>query len=294
MRSFRVTAVSLRSRPASPAENLGHHAAWVARAAADEPDLICFPELGLTGYSITPAIWEASEPVPGPSTQALVDLAREHNVMLAAGIAENDNDLVYNTYVIVGPEGYIGKSRKIHIPPAEVGYWRGGGIPPVIDIGAAKVGVNICFDNWLPESGRMVALQGAEVILAPYVWSVGDWGEPPDHASRNRAWKDYAGRTFPARAIDNGVFLVAVNACGPPPTGASTHFSNPMVVVYNPLGQLVAASPDDAGDEVMVTADLDKQLLAERRSQGVFHPRFRRPELYGLLAEGDVGPQEPR
>ena len=294
MRSFRVSAVSLCSKPASPRENLDHHAAWVVRAKAESPDLICFPELGLSGYSITPAIWEASEPVPGPSTQALVDLAREHNVMLAAGIAENDCDIVYNTYVIVGPDGYIGKSRKIHIPPAEVGYWRGGGTPPVIDIGVAKVGVNICFDNWLPESSRMVALQGAEVILAPYVWSVGEWGEPPDHASRNRAWKDYASRTFPARAIDNGVFLVAINACGPPPTGGSAHYSNPMVVVYNPLGQLVAASPDEAEDEVMVNADLDKQLLAERRSQGVFHPRFRRPELYGILAEGDIGPQDPR
>ena len=52
MQSFRVTAVSLRSRPASPQENLGHHAAWVARAKADDPDLICFPELGLTGYTI--------------------------------------------------------------------------------------------------------------------------------------------------------------------------------------------------------------------------------------------------
>jgi predicted amidohydrolase len=294
MQSFRVSAVSLCSRPASPQANLDHHAAWITRAKADNPDLICFPELGLSGYSITPAIWHASEPVPGPSTQALVDLARKHNVMLAAGIAENDNDIVYNTYVFVGPEGYIGKSRKIHIPPGEVGFWRGGGVPPAIDIGIAKVGVNICFDNWLPESSRMVALQGAEVILAPYVWSVGDWGDPPDHAARNRAWKDYAGRTFPARAIDNGVFLVAVNACGPPPTGGGTHFSNPMVTVYNPLGQLVTASPDEASDEVMVTADLDEQLLAERRSQGVFHPRFRRPELYGLLAEGDIGPQDSK
>ena len=294
MQSFSVTAVSLRSQPASPQENLDHHAAWVARAKAENPDIICFPELGLTGYSITSAIWDSSEPVPGPSTQALVDLAREHDVMLAAGIAENDRDIVYNTYVIVGPDGYIGKSRKIHIPPAEVGYWRGGGIPPVIDIGVAKVGVNICFDNWLPESGRMVALQGAEVILAPYVWSVGDWSDPPDHASRNRAWKDYAGRTFPARAIDNGVFLVAINACGPSPNSDRPYYGNPMVMIYNPLGQLVAASPDEAGDEVMVTADLDKNLLAERRSQGVFHPRFRRPELYGLLAEGDIGPQDPR
>ena len=294
MQNLRVTAVSLRSRPASPQANLDHHAAWVARAMAEEPDLICFPELGLTGYSITPAIWEESETVPGPSTQALVDLARAHNVMLAAGIAENDRDIVYNTYVIVGPDGYVGKSRKIHIPPAEVGYWRGGGIPPVIDIGVAKVGVNICFDNWLPESGRMVALQGAEVILAPYVWSVGDWADPPDHVSRNQAWKDYAGRTFPARAIDNGVFLVAINACGPAPNSERPYYGNPMVMIYNPLGQLVAASPDEASSEVMVTADLDRELLAERRSQGVFHPRFRRPELYGILAEGDIGPQDPR
>ena len=294
MESFRVTAVSLCSQPASPQENLSHHADWVARAMAENPDLICFPELGLTGYSITSAIWESSEPVPGPSTDALVELAREHNVMLAAGIAENDRDIVYNTYAIVGPEGYIGKSRKIHIPPAEVGYWRGGGTPPVIDIGVAKVGVNICFDNWLPESSRMVALQGAEIILAPYVWAVGGWSEPPDHASRNRAWKDYAGRTFPARAIDNGVFLIAINACGPSPYSNSPNYGNPMVMIYNPLGQLVAASPDDASDEVMVTADLDRGLLAERRSQGVFHPRFRRPELYGILAEGDIGPQSSR
>ena len=67
-----------------------------------------------------------------------------------------------------------------------------------------------------------------------------------------------------------------------------------MVMIYNPLGQLVAASPDEASGEVMVTADLDRELLAARRSQGVFHPRFRRPELYGLLAEGDIGPQDPR
>ena len=81
---------------------------------------------------------------------------------------------------------------------------------------------------------------------------------------------------------------------GPLPNGDRQYYGNPMVMIYNPLGQLVAASPDEAGDEVMVTADLDMRLLAERRSQGVFHPRFRRPELYGLLAEGDIGPQDPK
>jgi predicted amidohydrolase len=66
------------------------------------------------------------------------------------------------------------------------------------------------------------------------------------------------------------------------------------VLVYSPLGQLVAESPDDADDEVMVVADLDRELLVERRSQAVFHPRFRRPELYGMLAKGDIAPQDSK
>ena len=285
MKTFSIAAVSVRSEPAAPDQNLPHLSEWAARAKQRGVSLVCFPELCVTGYVTSPAIWDAAEPVPGPSTDALVEIARSEDLIVGAGIAEEDRGLVYNTYVFAGPEGYLGKSRKIHIPPGEVSHWRGGGVPPVIDIGLAKVGVNICFDNWLPESSRLVALQGAEVLIAPYVWSVGPWGDRPDHAARNRAWKDYAGRTFPARAIDNGMFLVAINEYGPTSPREDTHFGNPVVLVYSPLGQLIAQSPDEADDEVMVIAELDRELLRERRSQGVFHPRFRRPELYGLLSE---------
>jgi N-carbamoylputrescine amidase len=158
-------------------------------------------------------------------------------------------------------------------------------------LGPARAGVNICFDNWLPESSRLVALQGAEIIFAPYVWAVRPAG---DHTAQNRAWKAYARKTFPARAIDNGVFFVALNACGPSPNGATTYHGNPVVMAYSPLGDLIAESPDEAMVEVMVTIDIDPKLLAARRSQSVFHPRFRRPEIYRLLREGDIGPQDPR
>jgi predicted amidohydrolase len=294
MQSFRLAAVTLRSLPVSPQENLSRIAGWVEKAAGAGAALVCFPELSATGYLTTPAIWEAAEPVPGPCTERVVELARRSGLRIAVGIAEKDRGVVYDTYVFAGPEGYLGKSRKMHIPPAEAGYWRGGGVAPVIDIGLANVGVNICFDNWLPESSRLVALQGAEVIFAPYVWAVGEWGESPDHRRRNRAWKDYAGRQFPARDIDNGVFFIALNACGPVPNGPRPYYGNPVALVYNPFGQLLAESPDDASDEVMVLADLNRNLLAERRSQSVFHPRFRRPELYRSLAEGDIGPQQKR
>ena len=292
--SFRVAAIAFRSQPVSPETNLDRMQAWLARARDGGAALACFPELGVTGYLTTPAIWEAAEPVPGPSTLRLEALAKRFGLCLAGGIAEMDRGIVYDTYVFVGPEGYIGKSRKMHIPPAEVGSWRGGGIPPIIDLGMAKAGVNICFDNWLPESSRLISLQGGEVLFAPFVWAVGEWGEHPNHARRNREWKDYAGRTFPARAIDNGMFLIAVNAVGPVPSGKSTYYGNPLVLVYSPLGQLIAESPDEAADELMIVADLDRKLLVERRSQEVFHPRFRRPELYRMLSEGDIGPQNAK
>jgi predicted amidohydrolase len=294
MKSFRLAAVAMRSQPVSPEKNLEHMPRWLAQASEQGADVVCFPELSVTGYVTTPQIWEAAEPVPGRSTRRLEALAKQFGLTIAAGIAEMDRGIVYDTYVFVAPHGYLGKSRKMHIPPAEVGYWRGGGEPPVLDLAVARAGVNICFDNWLPESSRLVALQGAEVIFAPYVWAVGEWGNPPDHARRNRAWKEYARRTFPARAIDNGVFFVALNSVGPVPNGARQYYGNPVVLIYDPLGQLVAESPDHAADEVMVVADLDRKLLVQRRSQGVFHPRFRRPEIYRRLSGGDIGPQSPR
>jgi predicted amidohydrolase len=291
MQAFRLAAVTMRSVPASPAQNLPATEAWVKRAKAAGAQMVCFPELSVTGYLTAPGIWEAAEAVPGPSTRELERMARSSGLLVAAGIAEKDRGIVYDTYVFCGPEGYIGKSRKMHIPPAEVGYWRGGGTLPVIDLGIARAGVNICFDNWLPESSRLVGLQGAEIIFAPYVWSV---GPPGDHGARNRAWKAYARKTFPARAIDNGVFFVAVNACGPSPNGARTYHGNPVAVIYSPSGDLLAESADDADGEVMVTVDLNPKLLAARRSQSVFHPRFRRPEIYGSLAEGDIGRQSAK
>jgi predicted amidohydrolase len=297
MRGFRVAAAASRSAAASPAENLARMPHWLAQARDEAAALVCFPELSITGYTTDTEIWEAAEPVPGPSTARLEELAAEFGVTIAAGIAEMDYGIVYNTYVFVSPDGYVGKSRKMHVSPLETPYWRGGGAPPALDLDVARVGVNICFDNWLPESARLVGLAGAEVIFAPFVWPVGDWGEASDHRAGNRAWKDYAQRCFPARAIDNGVFFVAVNAVGPVAAvagGPPELFSNPIVLVYDPFGRLVAESPDDASDELMVVADLDREVLVERRSGELFHPRFRRPEIYASLSEGDIGAQSPR
>lgn len=147
--SFRVASISSRNWPASPEKNLESHKKWVSQAREAGAKLAVFPELSVTGYLTTPDIWKVAEPIPGPSTARLEELARRSEMVIAAGIAEKDRDFVYDTYVFVGPQGYIGKSRKMHIPIPEVGYWKGGGIPPVIDIGLARVGVNVCFDNWL-------------------------------------------------------------------------------------------------------------------------------------------------
>ena len=95
-----------------PERVLNHIAGWCERAAAEQANLVLFPELVIHGHC-TPNTWDLAEAVPdGPSTQRLIQLARHYHLFLCAGASEKERDIVYNTQVVVGPEGFIGKQRK--------------------------------------------------------------------------------------------------------------------------------------------------------------------------------------
>jgi predicted amidohydrolase len=92
-----------------------------------------------------------AEPVPaGPSVQRLIQLARQLRLFLCVGLSEKERDIVYNTQVQVGPEGYIGKQRKLHLSRDETFYYKGGRDLPIFDIGSCKLGIVICYDNQFP------------------------------------------------------------------------------------------------------------------------------------------------
>ena len=149
----RVAAVSMNGLLGEPKRVLEAIDGWCERAAAAKADLVLFPELVIHGHC-TPNTWELAEPVPdGPSVRRLSELARRHRLVLAAGLSEKEHDIVYNTLVLVGPAGYIGKQRKLHLSRDEVNYYKGGRDILVFDVGRCKVGTVICYDNQFPEAG---------------------------------------------------------------------------------------------------------------------------------------------
>jgi predicted amidohydrolase len=134
-------------------------------------DLFVLPELFATGYQFKNIEESRSlaELVPGGvTTSALTAIAKKINAYIIAGLAEIDGDQVYNSAVITGPNGYIGKYRKLHLFDTEKACFQKGNLPlQVFDIAGAKVGVMICFDWRFPETARTLALMGADLIAHP-------------------------------------------------------------------------------------------------------------------------------
>ena len=135
-----------------------------------EADLMVLPELFSTGYRFLcrEEAERLAEPIPGPTTDFLTDLARFKNLFLIAGLAENDGGRFYNSAVVTGPEGYLGKYRKLHLFDTEREVFEPGDLPlSVFHLGAARVGVMICFDWRFPETARTLALRGADLLAHP-------------------------------------------------------------------------------------------------------------------------------
>jgi N-carbamoylputrescine amidase len=123
---------------------------WCERATAQDMDLVRFPELVMHGHC-TPNTHTLAEAVPdGPSTQRLIHLARQHRPFVCAGLAESARDIGDDTQVLVGPDGCLGKQRKLHMSRDEFLHDSGGQDINVFDIGECHVGIGICYDNEFP------------------------------------------------------------------------------------------------------------------------------------------------
>jgi len=249
----------------------------MARAAAGRgARLLVFPECSLTGYcysSLDEALTVA-EPIPGPSTRALSGLCRELGVYVVAGLLEVERGRCYNALAFVGPGGLVGKYRKIHLPRLGVDRFVTPGDRPfrVYRTEVGRVGVNICFDVRFPESARVMALQGAELIALPTNWPVGA-EEVPEFVVNTRAY-------------ENRVNYVAVNRVG---EERGFHFIGRSKIVDYAGKTLAEAS---ASGEETIYAQVD--LAGAREKHVVIIPdKFemdlfegRRPEFYGPLTMG--------
>ena len=295
MKTTRVAAVSMNGFLGDPQRVLGAIDVWCERAAAEKADLVLFPELVIHGHC-TPNTWALAEAVPdGPSVARLVEIARRHRLTLCAGMSEKERDIAYNTMVLIGPDGYLGKQRKIHCSRDEVFYYKGGRELPVFDIGPCKVGIVICYDNQFPEISRILALRGADVILMPHAGRFKLWQDTPESEAAARRYSHDFLKKYALRARENACFAVLTDQVGragyvdlwPRDSENQPHHAG-AALIWGPDGNLLRSTQEQRIEEEMIVATLDAALLAQERSLANYMLRTRRPELFGELIRDQV------
>lgn len=283
MKDVRVAAAQIAALPCKVRHNLKRMEALVVKAARQGVQMICFPEMCVQGFDYDQKlrpIYDASEPVPdGPACQRVIELAGEHRIVILAGISERgEGELCYNTCLIAGPEGYIGKYRKAHMNSERWLYCESSTFP-VFQTPFGCIGVNICYDNTFCESARLVAIQGAEILFAPHCW-----GSIPAARIRQgrlgpviRQWRQReVMKYFQARANDNNVYAVYSNMVGGP------HRNIGGSCIVDPKGDLVGQF--DAYGDGFAVADLKAAVLADARASRTCTLKRRRPAIYADLA----------
>jgi predicted amidohydrolase len=170
-------------------------------------DLIIFPELHLTGYTMQDMVYQLAEPIPdGPSITRTEKIAKENGVHIIYGMPEESNvkGVIHNTAVLVGPDGYIGKYRKVFLPThtifEERRYYRPGREARAFDTKLGKIGLTICYDLYFPELTRLLALEGSELIVCISA----------SPGVRRRFFEGFC----LSRAMENAVYLAYVNRVG--------------------------------------------------------------------------------
>ena len=296
MQNTRIAAVSMNGGLGEPDAVLERMEAFCAQASEQNADLILFPELVVHGHC-TPNTWELAEPVPdGPATQRLVEMAKRHRLVISAGLCEKERDIVYNTQVLISPNGYLGKQRKIHLSRDEVQHYKGGREMPVFDIGKCRVGTVICYDNQFPEIARILALRGADVILMPHAAREARWDDTPESQAKARQHMfDYYTHSYTMRARENACFVVLADQAGiagyvdtyPPEHPNQPHHAG-AALVFGPRGRLMNATQVEEVRDEMIVTDLEAEQLAEARSNPNYTLRTRRPELFEELVREQV------
>jgi N-carbamoylputrescine amidase len=290
---YTVGLVQMAMSP-DPDENLERALAKLREAADRGANIVCLPELFQTQYFCQKedsAYFDLAEPIPGPATAKISEVAREKNIVVIASLFEKRaRGLYHNTAAIIDADGTLkGVYRKMHIPddplyyekyyftPGDLGYKR-------FDTAVGEVGTLVCWDQWYPEGARLTALQGANILFYPTAigWHPAEkeqWGQ-----AQHDAWHTMQR----AHAIANGVFVAAVNRVGLEfgdvrgnrvPGDGIQFFGG--TFLCDPFGRIIAQASHDK-EEILI-AKIDLNLIDEVRRNWPFL-RDRRVETYSPIA----------
>ena len=214
--------------------------------------------------------FDLAEPIPGPSTEIYGELAKRYGVVIVTSLFERRTaGLYHNTAVVIEKDGSIaGKYRKMHIPddPAyyEKFYFTPGdlGFHP-IDTSVGRLGVMVCWDQWYPEAARLMALQGAEILIYPTAIGYAAEDTPEEQQRQRRAWQT----VMRGHAVANGLPVVAVNRVGfepdPSQQTAGIQFWGTSFV-SGPQGEIIYEASDNEEESIIVEMDLEHSEQVRR------------------------------
>lgn len=263
----------------------------IADVAAQGAELVVLQELHNSLYFCqveSTNNFDLAEPIPGPSTDFYGQIASQHGIVLVTSLFERRAaGLYHNTAVVFERDGSIaGKYRKMHIPddPAyyEKFYFTPGdmGFHP-IDTSVGRLGVQVCWDQWYPEGARLMALQGAELLIYPTAIGYESSDTPDEQERQREAWTTVQR----GHAVANGLPVIAVNRTGhePDPSGQTNGISFwGSSFVAGPQGELLYRAPKDEAVNAVIEVDMQRSENVRRWWPFL---RDRRIEEFGPLAK---------
>jgi len=267
MRDITVAVVNFRAVFGDIETNLLRIEEWAARLAEQGVAIACFPEMCICGYDHTAAVIPLAQTVPGPAVERLISIAARHGVTLLAGLAEVDTQgHRFISHVVATPQGLAGVYRKTHLSPPEREIFVAGDGIGVFEGDGCAFGVQLCYDTHFPELSTLQALAGAEVLFMAFATPRGD---PPSLRGRLL-------RYLPARAYDNGCYVVACNLMR---AERRMQPSAGVALVIGPKGELLAEAT--GWEEGAAVARLSGREIERIRRTGMgYFIGHRRPELY--------------
>ncbi|HEX8040315.1 MAG TPA: nitrilase family protein [Chryseosolibacter sp.] len=299
MKPIRISTAQFEHRSGDKPYNLGVISRLAAEASAQGADAIAFHECSVTGYTFArhlsrEQMLDLAEYIPGgESISRLHEIAQKSRITVLAGLFEKDPDgKLYKAYVAVGPDGFIARHRKIH--PFINPHLTPGDSYTVFDLGGWKCGILICYDNNIIENVRATALLGADIIFMPHVTMCTPSTRPgagfvdptlwhnreKDPTSLRLEFDGLKGRAWlmkwlPARAYDNGIYVVFSNPIGMD----DDQLKNGCSMLLDPFGDIIAECRKLDND--VATATFIPEKLEQ--SGGYRYRKARRPELYGAI-----------
>ena len=271
---FRAGFFQFEPRFGAVGENLER---VLSRLRGVEADLIVLPELAFTGYLFhdrSELLSLAENPLTSPTVESLVQLCYERDLLLVTGFAERSGERIFNSALLIGPEGIIHTYRKIHLFNTEKEYFDSGDTPlEPVEVRGVQIGLMICFDWVFPETARVLALQGADILCHP-----------------SNLVLSFCQQAMVTRCIENRVFAVTANRIGSETRPRGTLLFTGGSQIVSPKGEILHRAVRET--EELYVAEIEVALARNKHMterNDLFEDR--RPLLYTSLIEREEKPQ---